>query len=115
MTLQTDEGIEVAPRVSQEMKNAQALLWTGVTAYRAAKDSGISEGSISKSAVCREIIRAVRKAVEICETDTESSDADLVDLFTNELCMPDHHAQLHIGRRAHYYSEAQVRAAEAHA
>jgi hypothetical protein len=99
----------VAPRVSQEMKHAQTLLWTGVTAYRAAKDSGISEGSISKSTLCREIIQSVRKAVEILETDAEISDPALFDLFTNELCMPDHYATLHIDRRADYYQQAQAR------
>ena len=43
-------------RVSAEMLAAQALLRQGFTAYAAAKQTGISQGAISKSAACQAII-----------------------------------------------------------
>lgn len=48
-------------RTSSEMLRAQELLRQGLSAYAAAKQSGISEGAISKSKVCQQII-AERKA-----------------------------------------------------
>lgn len=44
-------------RTSPEMLIAQSLLRQGFTAYAAAKQSGISQGAISKSKACQEIIR----------------------------------------------------------
>jgi len=103
---QLSEGTDVTPRVSQEMRNAQALLWAGKTGYAAAKASGISESAISKSEACQHIIRAVRKAIEILSTDEQSTDAALVELFKEELCMPEHRAIEYVGRRAQYLGSA---------
>lgn len=52
----------MARRISIEMAKAQDLLRQGLNAYQAAKQSGISEGAISKSAVCQLIISEVKAA-----------------------------------------------------
>lgn len=49
-------------RTSPEMLHAQELLRQGLSAYAAAKQSGISQGAISKSKACQAIIEQ-RKAV----------------------------------------------------
>lgn len=47
-------------RTSAEMLKAQELLRQGLNGYQAAKQSGISEGAISKSARCQLIIAEVK-------------------------------------------------------
>lgn len=43
-------------RTSQEMLIAQSFLRQGLTAYAAAKQSGITQSAISRSRVCQQII-----------------------------------------------------------
>lgn len=51
-------------RTSPEMLKAQELLRQGLTAYAAAKLSGISQGAISKSAACQKIITERNRSIQ---------------------------------------------------
>jgi predicted transcriptional regulator len=48
-------------KLSAEMKQARELLKTGCRASDAASLSGISKSAISKCAVCKEIIKQIKK------------------------------------------------------
>jgi uncharacterized protein YerC len=56
-------SIAMGARTSPEMLRAQELLRQGYTAYRASKESGIAQSTISQNAKCREIILQ-RQAIE---------------------------------------------------
>lgn len=80
-------------KTSQEMRDAQSLLWSGVKPAEASRQTGISPSAISHSDICQEIIRAVKLARERLRSESEQSDTDLMDYFTGSLCIPEHHAR----------------------
>ncbi len=91
--------------ISAAMIQAQMLLKQGATAYAAAKQSGITQGAISKSQACQAIIKAIytpasiRKAVKArgCTIDIEKAgggwlitlDAPTGKLFVSSGCHVD--------------------------
>jgi hypothetical protein len=82
-----------------KMRVAQSLLWTGITAAEASRQSGITEPSISKSALCQEIIEVVRIAKMQIANDTVSTDNALLAFFENSLLIPGHHAEVLLASR----------------
>lgn len=86
-------------RTSAEMREAQRHLWLGASGYQAAKLAGVRESSISRSGLCREIIATVSLAKAMIKNSPESSDAQLLEYFTNELGIPEVHARHHVERR----------------
>lgn len=95
-------------RVSEEMKKARVLLWAGKTGYAAAKETGISEGAISKCKVCQTIMRSVANAKMALSNDEAATDAELLEYFKGELGMPENHARAWLKQREHYLNNIVV-------
>jgi hypothetical protein len=102
------EGAKLPPRVSAEMKQARVLLWTGLTGYAASKQTGISEGAISKCKVCQAIIQSVTTAKICLSTDETSTDNELYEFFKRDLGMSENHARAWIKQREHFQAHPFV-------
>jgi len=107
-TPEPTKGKPMGARTSNEMKQARILLWTGKTGYAAAKETGISEGAISKCKVCQSIIKAVSNAKMSLSNDESSTDAELLAYFEGELGMPANHARAWVKQRDHYLNNIVV-------
>lgn len=99
----------MAGRTSGEMREAQRHLWLGASGYKASKLTGIRESSISRSGLCQQIIATVSKAKDLIRTKPAATDAELLDQFMHELCIPEDHARHHIARRAEICNERRPR------
>jgi hypothetical protein len=99
-------------KTSEEMRNAQLLLWSGIKPAEASRQTGISPSAISHSDICQEIIRVVGLARERLRSEIESSDTDLMQYFTGPLSIPEHHARALLAGRQRQQRQQPGRAKE---